>query len=387
MDECIAWAKAHSHPERPDRTIWEVFEEERPKLSPTGAARWLPAAGFDVEDLLVPFDNNEYSVNASAVGRLFEIHAYADRIVIRQDRRIVPEHRRSYSRGETIYDPWHYVPAGAEAGRTAQRRAVQGLGAAGRAGRVRRSPPASNDGDLQMVENLAAVLARAAGGRGRLPSGDVGGCPLGRCRHQHPRASARSRTGDGILTPDALRLRHAPVTDWPDTINSGAPNYGGTEVLDMMGRLKLYGIRAPMTRFSSRRSSASTSHSGSSVISLKGDTRRAGALDPIPAHGRQAAAGQRCRRLRLQKRRRINEASCATSPATPSSPSNATSVVGTGTGKTHLAIAIARSCIRAGSRGDSSPLSTWSINSRPKAEPDARDARRLPHPPRLRHPR
>jgi hypothetical protein len=34
MDKCIAWAKAHSHPEQPDRTIWEVFEEERPKLIP-----------------------------------------------------------------------------------------------------------------------------------------------------------------------------------------------------------------------------------------------------------------------------------------------------------------------------------------------------------------
>jgi transposase len=34
MDKCIAWAKAHSHPERPDQMIWEVFEEERPKLIP-----------------------------------------------------------------------------------------------------------------------------------------------------------------------------------------------------------------------------------------------------------------------------------------------------------------------------------------------------------------
>jgi transposase len=32
MDKCIAWAKAHGHPERPDQTIWEVFEGERPKL-------------------------------------------------------------------------------------------------------------------------------------------------------------------------------------------------------------------------------------------------------------------------------------------------------------------------------------------------------------------
>jgi hypothetical protein len=53
---------------------------------------------------LVRFDNKKYSVSASAVGRPVDIHAYADRIVIRQDGRIVAEHRR---RGETIYDPWH----------------------------------------------------------------------------------------------------------------------------------------------------------------------------------------------------------------------------------------------------------------------------------------
>ena len=32
LDKCLGWAKAHAHPERPERTIWEVFEEERPKL-------------------------------------------------------------------------------------------------------------------------------------------------------------------------------------------------------------------------------------------------------------------------------------------------------------------------------------------------------------------
>jgi hypothetical protein len=34
MDKCIAWTKAHGHPERSDLTIWEVFDEERPKLIP-----------------------------------------------------------------------------------------------------------------------------------------------------------------------------------------------------------------------------------------------------------------------------------------------------------------------------------------------------------------
>jgi hypothetical protein len=32
MDRCIAYAKAHPHPESSERTVWEVFEEERPKL-------------------------------------------------------------------------------------------------------------------------------------------------------------------------------------------------------------------------------------------------------------------------------------------------------------------------------------------------------------------
>jgi len=34
---------------------------------------------------LVRFDNNRCSVSASAVGRPVDIHAYADRIVVRQD--------------------------------------------------------------------------------------------------------------------------------------------------------------------------------------------------------------------------------------------------------------------------------------------------------------
>ena len=58
----------------------------------------------------VRFDNNKYSVLSTAVGRPVEIQAYADRIVIHLDGVIVGEHVRCFGRGETIYDPWHYVP-------------------------------------------------------------------------------------------------------------------------------------------------------------------------------------------------------------------------------------------------------------------------------------
>ncbi len=112
MDQCIAYAKAHRHPELSERTIWEAFEAERPKLVPyTGRFDGFHAVPASVsKTCLVRFDNNKYSVAASAVGRPVEIHAYADRVVIRQDGRIVGEHPRAFGRGATVYDPWHYVP-------------------------------------------------------------------------------------------------------------------------------------------------------------------------------------------------------------------------------------------------------------------------------------
>jgi transposase len=111
-DRCIAYAKAHKHPEFTDKTIWQVFEGERPNLVPyAGRFDGFHAVPASVsKTCLVRFDNNKYSVAANAVGRPVEVQAYADRIVIRQDGRIVAEHRRSFGRGQTIYDPWHYVP-------------------------------------------------------------------------------------------------------------------------------------------------------------------------------------------------------------------------------------------------------------------------------------
>jgi hypothetical protein len=86
LDKCVAYAKAHHHPELTEQTVWEVFEAERSKLVPY-AGRFdgfhaLPAAVS--KTCLVRFDNNKYSVAANAVGRPVEVYAYADRIVIRR---------------------------------------------------------------------------------------------------------------------------------------------------------------------------------------------------------------------------------------------------------------------------------------------------------------
>ncbi|CAN2535955.1 hypothetical+protein [Methylocapsa aurea] len=70
LDKCVTYAKAHPHPEIADKTVWEAFEEERPKLVPLrGRFDGFHELTASVsKTCLVRFDNNKYSVNASAVG-------------------------------------------------------------------------------------------------------------------------------------------------------------------------------------------------------------------------------------------------------------------------------------------------------------------------------
>ena len=123
--------------------------------------------------------------------------------------------RRSYSRGETIYDPWHYVPV------LARKPGALRNGAPFRdwvlpaaLERVRRRLAGSDDGDRQMVAILAAVLtdglpaveaACAQAMAEGVHSSDVIINILTRHRDPGPTAT--------ILTPDALTLRHMPIAD------------------------------------------------------------------------------------------------------------------------------------------------------------------------------
>src|SRR5271157_1166191 len=226
VDKCVVWAKAHAHPEQSGRTIWDVFEDERPKLIPYRGRfdgfRALPASVS--KTCLVRFDNNRYSVNASAVGRPVDIHAYADRIVVRQDGRVVAEHERAFGRGHILYDPWHYVPV------LARKPGALRNGAPFRdwvlpvaLDRIRRKLSGSDDGDRQFVKILASVLSDG------LPAVEAA-CAQALAENVHSadvvlNILARRRDpgpAPPIHTPAALSLRHAPVADCAryDTLRS-----------------------------------------------------------------------------------------------------------------------------------------------------------------------
>jgi hypothetical protein len=217
LDQCISYARAHRHPEIRDRTIWEQFEAERPSL--VGYAgrfdgfHGVPASVS--KTCLVRFDNNRYSVSAHAVGRPVEIRAYAERIELRQDGRPVGEHRRNFGRDQTVFDPWHYVPVLArKPGALRNGAPFKDWVLPGGLERIRRKLAGSADGDRQMVSILTAVLSDGLPAveaacqealREGVHSADVVLNILSRRREPAPAAT--------IMTPDALRLRHAPVAD------------------------------------------------------------------------------------------------------------------------------------------------------------------------------
>jgi transposase len=187
LDRCVAYAKAHKHPELAESTIWQGFETERAQLVPIGSRfDGFHATQASVsKTCLVRFDNNKYSVASRAVGRPIEIQAYADRIVIRQDGAVVGEHARSFGRGETIYDPWHYVPVLTR-----------------KPGALRNGAPFKNWLLPASLERLAACAEALGDG---VHSADVVLNILARRRDPGP--------AETILTPEALRLHHAPIAD------------------------------------------------------------------------------------------------------------------------------------------------------------------------------
>ena len=216
-DRCIAWAKANPHPDMREKTVWEMFEAERsslvPYVGPFDGFKATPAAVS--KTCLVRFDNNRYSVMASAVGRPVEIRAYAERVEFWQGGQIVGSHARAFGRGKTIYDPWHYVPVLArKPGALRNGAPFKDWELPSSMQRVRRKLQNVRNGDRQMVDILGAVLsdgldaveaACAEALSESVHSADVILNIL--ARRREPEAPLT------INTPDALRLNDEPAAN------------------------------------------------------------------------------------------------------------------------------------------------------------------------------
>ena len=129
---------------------------------------------------------------------------------------IVGEHRRCFGRDQTVFDPWHYVPVLARKPGALRNGAPfkdwvlpagAGAGPPQACGRGRRRPADGQDPHR-------GAERRPARGRGGLPGSAARGRPFRRRRSSTswPGAASRRRRSRS-LTPEALRLRHAPAAD------------------------------------------------------------------------------------------------------------------------------------------------------------------------------
>jgi len=216
-DQCVAYAKRTKHPEFKDRTIWEVFQEERPSLMELRA----PFDGFveravrATTTCLIMADHNRYSVDARAAGRMVLVRSHAERIVVLLDDAVVADHARSFRRDQIIYDPWHYLPVLVrKPGALRNGAPFKDWDLPPALAQVRQRLKHHPDSDRQFVKVLGRVLdhgldaveaacaeALAAG----IANGDVILTVLARQRQPPPAPS--------ITTPDALRLKIEPSAD------------------------------------------------------------------------------------------------------------------------------------------------------------------------------
>lgn len=214
---CLDFAKANKHPELRDRTIWEMFEDERsslvPYVGPFDGFHAVPASVS--KTCLVRFDKNRYSVDARAVGRPVEIRAYADRLECWQDGRIVGSHTRAFGRDKTVFDPLHYIPVlSRKPGALRNGAPFKEWDLPVPVRRVWRKPESQPGGDRQVVDILSAVLTdgvdavEATCAEALSHNVHSAGVVLNiLARHREPPPSLT------ITTPDELKLAREPIAD------------------------------------------------------------------------------------------------------------------------------------------------------------------------------
>ena len=109
----LNWSKTMKHPDFKEKTVFEVYEEEKPYLieyrGEFEGYRLHPTVVSSLS--LVQYDTNMYSVPCEYVRLAVQIKSYAWRIFVVHESKVIAEHVRCFKRQQKIYNPWHYISA------------------------------------------------------------------------------------------------------------------------------------------------------------------------------------------------------------------------------------------------------------------------------------
>jgi transposase len=157
---CLQLARERAHPEQPQRKVIELWDEERADLRamPIPFDGYAEKSGLVSTTCLVGFDRNRYSVESRYVRQVATVRAYAERIIIVCDGEVAGEHPRCFERGQTLYNPWHYVAALArKPGALRNGAPFKDWNLPGSMTRLRERLARHSDGDRQFVDILSMV--------------------------------------------------------------------------------------------------------------------------------------------------------------------------------------------------------------------------------------
>jgi transposase len=216
-ERCIQIARERRHPEQLERTIAEVWDEERAALQP------MPAAfdGFHERacrvssTALVSFERNRYSVECRYAGCTVALRAYATRIVVVAEGVVIGEHARHFGRYHTVYNPWHYVPAlEHKPGALRNGAPFKDWNLPASMTRLRERLARHADGDRQFVEILSMVAlygldAVSGACATALEEAVVSSAHVVNLLHRAAQAPRPAL----LQVPEALVLTHEPVAD------------------------------------------------------------------------------------------------------------------------------------------------------------------------------
>ena len=108
---CLAWAQKARHPEFKDKTVWEVYQKEKPYLLDYRSSfdAYKIQATVISSYSLINYETNAYSVDCFYVGKQAEIRIYAKHIIVVSENKEIASHKRCFGRYQRIYNPWHYI--------------------------------------------------------------------------------------------------------------------------------------------------------------------------------------------------------------------------------------------------------------------------------------
>ena len=297
--------RRNHHPEFPDRTIFDVFQNKRASLI-TYPARSMPTgrgAGFGVEHMPHSLWQRTIIGERQSDGRRADVCAHACRIVYLAERTRSSPTIRACSGHQMIYDPWHYVPVlikkpgalrnGAPFKDWALPSALTGFGQA------ENTEVTATD----IVEILSAVLTTA----------------WPRWRPRVPRRSTKAYTGTDVILgragppaqpgPPVSILKPATVSDFAryDRRRPCPPpqhkrrSHGASEILEMIGDSSF--TACPLSTMS-RRAAVKRRHKTLTSSDCQPDPGRthppAGPLDPLSDRGGQVPLPERARHFMFE---------------------------------------------------------------------------------------